>query len=182
MSDDINMIRRGIMAARDRRTVSDFNDEIGDAIERDALAALERLQEQLRKQADEWNEEMALLGQGIAEDIAEKRALRERAEKAEKELRDTETNYTAFEKFATKHNAALQERIDTALKAMDERSPFFVELREILSPTKETDPGDDLCAPSWCRKPRSHKVHMTAKDIAREIHPSGTHRFQETDR
>lgn len=106
--DDIRMIRGGIMAARDRRTVTAFNDEIGDAIERDALAALERLQEQLRKQADEWNEEMALLGQGIAKDIAEKRAL--------------------------------QERIDTALKTVDERSPFFVELREILSPTKETDP------------------------------------------
>lgn len=36
-------------------------------------------------------------------------------------------------------NQVFQERIEAALKAMDERSPFFVELREILSPTQKTD-------------------------------------------
>lgn len=42
-AEDARMVRAGIGAARDRRTIESFNDEIGDGIERDALEAFDRI-------------------------------------------------------------------------------------------------------------------------------------------
>src|SRR3954469_2851572 len=59
--------------------------------------------------------------------------------------------------------------------------PFVGTLDEAIAYLTEPLP-DDLCAASWCGKPRSHRVHMTAEALASGIHPSGTHRFTEADR
>lgn len=61
-----------------------------------------------------------------------------------------------------------------------EKRPFVGMLDETIAYLTEPLP-DDLCASSWCGKPRSHAVHMTAEAVAGGIHPSGTHRFTEQE-